>query len=255
MDAQIRGTTMPVLEVRLDPGESVVAESGELGWVTDSIELQTSTALAGADGMWDAAKRSFGGGSFFMTQYSATTAPGVAVFPARLPGSILEVPLGPEHSYTVQRGGFLAGSYGSELATAFHPKKIGSGLFGGFGFVLQSLTGSGHAWIALGGELSEYELDAGETLRVHPGHIGLMDSSVKYELTTVPGLKNKVFGGDGLFLMRLTGPGKVWLQSMNLASLAGALAPYLPDGGNDASATVDATAGTAVISAVGKLFG
>jgi uncharacterized protein (TIGR00266 family) len=253
MDAQIRGTTMPVLEVRLDPGESLVAESGELGWVTDSIELKTSTALAGSDGMWDAAKRSFGGGSFFMTEYSATTAPGVAVFPARLPGSIINVPLGPEHSYIVQRGGFLAGSYGCELATAFHPKKIGSGLFGGFGFVLQSLKGNGHAWIALGGEISEYELDAGETLRVHPGHVGLMDGTVAYELTTVPGLKNKVFGGDGLFLMRLTGPGKVWLQSMNLADLAGALAPYLPE--NDGSTNVEASAGTAVISGLGKLLG
>jgi uncharacterized protein (TIGR00266 family) len=254
MDAQIRGTTMPVLEVRLDPGESVVAESGELGWVTDSIELQTSTALAGSDGMWDAAKRSFGGGSFFMTEYSATTAPGVAVFPARLPGSIINVPLGPEHSYIVQRGGFLAGTFGCELATAFHPKKIGSGLFGGFGFVLQKLSGVGHAWIALGGEISEYELAAGETIRVHPGHVGLLDGTVTYELTTVPGLKNKVFGGDGLFLMRLGGPGKVWLQSMNLADLAGALAPYLPEAANT-STTVEASAGTAAISAIGKLLG
>ena len=244
---------MPVLEVRLDPGESVVAESGELGWVTDSIELKTSTALAGSDGVWDAAKRSFGGGSFFMTEYSATTAPGVAVFPARLPGSILEVPLGPEHAYTVQRGGFLAGTYGSELATAFHPKKIGSGLFGGFGFLLQKLTGVGHAWIALGGEISEYDLAAGETLRVHPGHIGLLDGTVKFELTTVPGLKNKVFGGDGLFLMRLTGPGKVWLQSMNLADLASALVPYMPAADNESF--VAGGAGGVLGSAVGKLLG
>ena len=246
---------MPVLEVRLDPGESVVAESGELGWVTDSIELQTSTALAGSDGVWDAAKRSFGGGSFFMTEYAATTAPGVAVFPARLPGSILTVPLGPGQTYTVQRGGFLAGTYGCALETAFHPKKIGSGLFGGFGFLLQKLSGTGHAWIALGGELSEYELGAGETLRVHPGHVGLLDGTVAYELTTVPGLKNKVFGGDGLFLMRLTGPGKVWLQSLNLADLASALVPYLPQDGNGGNTAVEATAGSAVISAVGKLLG
>ena len=244
---------MPVLEVRLDPGESVVAESGELGWVTDSIELQTSTALAGSDGIWDATKRSFGGGSFFMTEYSATTAPGVAVFPARLPGSILTVPLGPENSYTVQRGGFLAGTYGSVLETAFHPKKIGSGLFGGFGFVLQKLTGAGHAWIAIGGELSEYELGPGETLRVHPGHVGLLEGTVTYELTTVPGLKNKIFGGDGLFLMRLTGPGKVWLQSLNIADLAAALVPYLPSNGSDVS--VEATAGSAVLGGIGKLLG
>ena len=228
MDAVIRGTTMPVLEVRLDPGESVVAESGQLGWFDDGIELETTTAAAGADGMWDAALRTFGGGTFFMTRYQSVSQPGTVAFPARLPGKIVQVPLGQDRSYLIQRHGFLAGLEGCELSTAFQPKKIGAGMFGGFGFMLQKLEGAGHAWIELSGELSEYDLQAGQSLRVHPAHVGLVEGSVQYELTSVPGIKNKLFGGDGLFLVRLTGPGKVWLQSLSLPLLADALAPYLP---------------------------
>jgi uncharacterized protein (TIGR00266 family) len=228
MDAVIRGTTMPVLEVHLTPGESVVAEAGQLGWFDDGIELETTTAAAGADGLWDAAKRTFGGGTFFMTRYQSVSQPGTVAFPARLPGKIVQVPLGDGRSYLIQRHGFLAGLEGCELTTAFQPKKLGSGVFGGFGFVLQKLEGAGHAWVELSGELSEYDLQPGQSLRVHPAHVGLVEGSVAYELTTVPGIKNKLFGGDGLFLLRLTGPGKVWLQSLSLPLLADAIEPYLP---------------------------
>ncbi|MES1247260.1 MAG: TIGR00266 family protein [Actinomycetota bacterium] len=228
MDAVIRGTTMPVLEVHLTPGESVVAEAGQLGWCDETIQLDTTTTAAGADGMFDAAVRSFGGGSFFMTRYSSTTQPGVVAFPARLPGKIVQVPLGADRSYIIQRHGFLAGLEGCELTTAFHPTKIGSAAFGGFGLVLQRLEGTGHAWLELAGELSEYDLADGQSMRVHPAHVGLIESTVSYELTTVPGIKNKLFGGDGLFLLRLTGPGKVWLQSLSLPVLAHAIEPYLP---------------------------
>jgi uncharacterized protein (TIGR00266 family) len=227
MDAVIRGTTMPVLEVQLTPGESVVAESGQLGWFDDGIELETTTAAAGADGILDAAVRTFGGGTFFMTRYASVSKPGVVAFPARLPGKIVQVPLGEGRSYLIQRHGFLAGLEGCELSTAFHPGHVGSAI-GGFGFLLQKLEGTGHAWLELSGELSEYDLQPGRTLRVHPAHVGLVESTVEYELTTVPGLKNKLFGGDGLFLLRLTGPGKVWLQSLSLPLLAHAIEPYLP---------------------------
>jgi len=254
MEAQIRGTTMPVLEVQLTPGESVVAEAGQLGWFDDGIELETSTALGGADGMWDAAMRGFGGGTFFMTRYASTTQPGTVTFPARLPGKIVQVPLGPGRSYLIQRHGFLAGLEGCELTTAFHPTKAGSALFGGFGFLLQRLEGAGHAWVELSGELSEIDLQAGQSLRVHPAHVGLVESSVTYELTTVPGIKNKVFGGDGLFLLRLSGPGKVWLQSLSLPMLAHALQPYLPqpDGGGTPAQSLEGTAVSAGLGAVVK---
>src|SRR3954465_5656502 len=137
MDAVIRGTTMPVLEVHLTPGESVVAEAGQLGWFADGIELETTTQAAGADGIWDAAKRTFGGGTFFMTRYQSVSQPGMVAFPARLPGKIVQVPLGQGRSYLIQRHGFLAGLEGCELSTAFQPTKLASGVFGGFGFMLQ----------------------------------------------------------------------------------------------------------------------
>jgi uncharacterized protein (AIM24 family) len=236
MDAVIRGTTMPVLEVHLTPGESIVAEAGRLGWIDDGIELDTTTVAAGADGVWDAAKRTFGGGSFFMTRYESVAQPGTVAFPARLPGTIVQVPLGPGRSYLVQRHGFLAGLEGCELSTAFHPGHVGSAALGGFGFLLQKLEGTGHAWLELAGELSEYDLAAGQSLRVHPAHVGLVESSVAYELTTVPGVENKLFGGDGLFLLRLTGPGKAWLQSLSLPLLAHAIEPYLPQPQQQAAA-------------------
>jgi uncharacterized protein (TIGR00266 family) len=256
MDAVIRGTTMPVLEVHLTPGESVVAESGQLGWIDDGIELETSTAMAGADGVWDAAKRSFGGGSFFMTRYAATTTPGTVAFPARLPGRIFQIPLGPERAYVIQRHGFLAGLEGVELSTAFHPGHLGSGVVGGFGFLLQRLEGVGHAWIELAGEISEYDLAAGQTLRVHPAHVGVIEATVAYELTTVPGIKNKIFGGDGLFLLRLSGPGKVWLQSLSLPMLAHALEPYLPQQANGGLSpqSMQAAGITAAVEGIAKLL-
>jgi uncharacterized protein (TIGR00266 family) len=256
MDAVIRGTTMPVLEVHLTPGESVVAESGQLGWFDDGIELETSTAMAGADGMWDAAKRSLGGGSFFMTRYSSTTQPGTVAFPARLPGKIFQIPLGPGRSYVIQRHGFLAGLEGCELATAFHPGHAGSAVFGGFGFLLQKLEGAGHAWVELAGEISEYDLADGQTLRVHPAHVGVIEGSVQYELTTVPGIKNKFFAGDGLFLLRLTGPGKVWLQSLSLPLLADALEPYLPhtSNGQSSSQSLEASGFEAAVKGLGSLL-
>jgi uncharacterized protein (TIGR00266 family) len=254
MDAAIRGTAMPVLEVRLTPGESVVAETGQLGWFDDGIELTTTTVAAGADGLWDATKRSAGGSTFFMTRYASTTKPGTVTFPARLPGQIFQIPLGPGRSYLIQRHGFLAGLEGSELSTAFDAHHFGSGLLGGFGFLLQRLEGTGHAWIELSGELSQYELAEGESLRVHPAHIGLVEGTISYELTTVPGLKNKVFGGEGLFLVRLTGPGKVCLQSLSLPMLAHALQPYIvqPGNGSTPASSLEATAEAGVIGAAVK---
>jgi uncharacterized protein (TIGR00266 family) len=256
MDAVIRGTTMQVLELKLDPGESVVAEAGQLGWIDDGIELETSTAMAGADGVWDAAKRSFGGGTFFMTRYSATARPGTVAFPARLPGQIFQIPLGPDRSYLIQRHGFLAGLEGAELSTAFHPGHVGSAVFGGFGFLLQKLEGVGHAWVELAGEISEYDLAEGQSMRVHPAHVGVIEGGVSYELTTVPGIKNKFFGGDGLFLLSLTGPGKVWLQSLSLPLLAHALAPYLPQQANGQAGTqgLEAAGITAAVKGLSQLL-
>jgi uncharacterized protein (TIGR00266 family) len=227
MNHRIIGTTLPVLELQLSPGESVVAVSGELSWMSASITLQTSVQLGRAGGIFGVFRRVAGGGSLFLTRYSAHGTPGLLAFATRVPGHILPVAVTPGKSYLVHRHGFLCGTPGVQLSVAFQ-QSLGAGIFGGEGFLLQQVAGAGEAWIELDGEVVSYDLEAGETLRVHPGHVGMIDATVSFNITRIPGIRNLLFGGDGIFLAALTGPGRVWLQSLPLANLAHALTPYLP---------------------------
>lgn len=228
MDARVLGTTMPVLEVALDPGEIIFSESGQLSWITPTIQMRTSTQAGGGGGIGGVFKRAMGGGTLFMTDYTAQGQPGKVAFAARVPGSIFPVDVAsqPGMSYMTQRHGFLCGTQGVILSVGFQ-QKLGAGLFGGEGFILQRVTGQGRAWIELSGEVLAYDLAPGEVLRAHPGHVGLFQDSVQFGITTVPGIRNKFFGGDGLFLAQLVGPGRVWLQSMPLPLLAHAIGEYL----------------------------
>jgi uncharacterized protein (AIM24 family) len=133
-----------------------------------------------------------------------------------------------------------------ELNVGFQ-QSLGAGIFGGDGFLLQKVSGTGHAWIELDGEVVTYDLKPGETLRVHPGHVGMFQESVSFQITRVPGIKNMLFGGDGIFLAALTGPGRVWLQSLPLSNLAHALQPYLP---RTAERVEDAGAGAVIGSVI-----
>lgn len=226
MEAQVKGTTLPVLEMNLNPGDKLVAEAGELSWMTDAIQLTTKAQTGGAKGAFGVLKRAVGGGGIFMSEYEAQGSPGVVAFATKLPGQILPVKVSPGNEFMIQRHGFLCATEGVELSMAFQ-KKLGAGIFGGEGFVLQKLGGTCDAWIELDGEVVIYDLQQGQTLRVHPGHVGMFQAQVAFELTTVPGIKNKFFGGDGLFLAKLSGPGRVWLQTLPIANLAQALQPYL----------------------------
>ncbi len=228
MDAQIKGTTLPVLELTLNPGEKLVAEAGELSWMTQSIKLTTTTQTGGAKGVMGVLKRAVGGGGIFMSEYSAEGSPGTVAFATKLPGQILPIRVGPDE-FMIHRHGFLCATEGIEVSMAFQ-KKLGAGVFGGEGFVLQKLAGGAEAWIELDGEVVIYDLQPGEVLRVHPGHVGMFQAKVAFDIATVPGIKNKLFGGDGLFLAKLTGPGRVWLQTLPLSGLAHALQPYLVTG-------------------------
>ena len=235
METKILGTTMPVLEVILQPGESIVAEPGELGWMTDHIQLRTSTQLAGAKGIFGALKRAIGGGGLFMTEYSAANGAGMVAFPTKVPGEIFPITIAPGQGYMVHRHGLLCATHGVEVSVGFQ-RSLGAGVFGGTGFILQKLAGSGQAWIELDGEVASYELKPGETLRVNPGHVAMFEDQVQFNITTIPGITNVLFGGDGLFLASLTGPGRVWLQSLPLSHLAHAIAHYLPgEGGRGVS--------------------
>jgi uncharacterized protein (TIGR00266 family) len=236
MDQRIVGTVLPVLELTLAPGESIVSEPGELSWIGSTIELRTTTQTAGAKGFMGVLKRAVAGGGIFLTEYTARGAPGLVAFATKVPGQILPVEVSPGRSYVIHRRGFLCGTLGVELSIAFQ-RSLGAGIFGGDGFVLQKLGGTAQAWIELDGEIVTYDLAPGETLRVHPGHVGMFEESVSFGLTTVPGIKNALFGGDGLFLAALTGPGKIWLQSAPLPTLAHALQPYLRVTTGEAAAT------------------
>lgn len=226
MDARIRGTVMPVLEVALEPGDRLIAEAGQLSWMTDSIRLSTSTRAA-AGGVLGAVRRAMAGAGLFMTEYTAHRDPGMVSFAAKLPGQILPVPISKDREYLVHRHGFLCAAGDIRVALSFQ-RRLGAGIFGGAGFTLQRLAGDGYAWVELSGEVVQYDLARGETLRVHPGHIGMFDASVDFDITMIRGVRNLLFGGDGLFLAALTGPGRVWLQSLTITNLAHTLIPYLP---------------------------
>lgn len=235
MDHKVIGTVMPVLEIALGPGESIVSEGGQLSWMTHSIEMETAASgKAGAKGVFGAVKRAVAGGTLFMTEYTAQGDSGMVAFATKVPGQILPIQVDGSHQYMVHRGGYLAGVPSVSLEIGFQ-QKFSAGLFGGAGFILQKVSGEGDAWIELDGEIVTYDLQPGENIRVHPGHVGMFDSTVAFELDRVKGVKNIFFGNEGLFLAKLTGPGKVWLQTMPLPNLAAALAPYLPqaDTGGD----------------------
>jgi len=229
VEHKIIGTTMPVLEIDLQQGESIISEAGELSWMNSSIELNTHTQMAGGGGMFGALKRAAGGGTLFMTEYRAANGQGLLAFATKVPGHILQVDVEPGREYMVHRHGFLCATPGVELGIGFQ-QSLGAGVFGGEGFRLQKVTGSCTAWIELSGEVITYDLKPGETLRVHPGHVGMFESTVNFEITRIKGMKNMIFGGDGIFLAALTGPGRIWLQSMPLANLAHALSHYMAAG-------------------------
>jgi len=228
MQADIKGTTMPVLEITLQSGEEVVTIHGELSWMTPNITMSqtASGGAAGGGGFMAGLKRMVGGGSLFLTRYQAQGGAGMVAFAAKLPGHIMPVDIAPGQEFMVHRHGWLCGTPGVTAGSGFQ-QSFRAGIYGGDGFILQKLEGQGRAWIELSGELIHYTLEPGQTLMAHPGHVGMFEASVQFQVTRVPGVMNMAFGDDGLHLVALTGPGQVWLQSMPLPILAHALQPYL----------------------------
>jgi len=226
MQSRVTGTTLPVLEIGLEPNDVIVATSGELSWMTPNVQMRTTTATAGSRGLWGAITRAVSGGGLFMTEFTSNSGMGAVAFAAKVPGQIMELQIQPGRGYLVHRHGFLCATQGVELTAALQ-RSLGGGIFGGEGFILQRLTGTCTAWVELGGEIVSHELGAGESLLVHPGHVGMFEESVSFDITTIRGISNALFGGDGLFLVNLTGPGRIWLQTLTMPNLAHALSPYL----------------------------
>ena len=229
MKTSIAGTTMPVLEITLDGGEQIIAEGGDVSWLTPGFAIETSTAFGsgGKGGFMSGLKRMVGGGQLFLTQYTAPSSGGFVAFAAQLPGTIRELAIDPADQFMVQSGSYIASTSGVEVSVGMQTK-LGAGIFGGAGVVFQKLVGNGTAWVQLAGEIVEYELSAGQSLLIHPGHLALYRAEMQLEFASIKGVKNKFFG-DSLFLAEIHGPGHIWLQSMTPAKLAAAIEPYLPD--------------------------
>jgi uncharacterized protein (TIGR00266 family) len=247
MQSEILGTTMPVLELLLQPNESIISEAGELSWMGSSIQMLTHSQFGGGGGLFGALKRVVGGGTFFMTEYRAVGAPGELAFATKIPGHILPIQVTPGHDHMVHRHGFLCATAGVQIGVGFQ-QSLGAGIFGGDGFLLQKLSGQGLAWLELSGEVVVKDLRPGETLRVHPGHVGAFEARVSFQIARIPGIRNMIFGGDGIFLAALTGPGKVWLQTLPLSRLAHALMEYMP------SPSRESTEGGVVGGIVGSIL-
>ncbi len=224
MQYRVIGNTMPAVEVLFDqPGESMYTQSGGMAWMSEGIEMNTNTQ----GGLLKGVGRMFAGESMFMANYTAQKAGATIAFASTVAGEILPVNLNEAGALVCQKGAFLCAEPGVKLDVKFN-KKISSGLFGGEGFILQEISGQGMAFLEIDGDKVIKELGAGEVLKVDTGNVVAFEKSVRYEVETVKGLKNIVLGGEGLFLTKLIGPGKVILQTQNFAEFAGRIARMIP---------------------------
>lgn len=225
MRYEITGGSFPVVVCHLENGEKMITESGSMVWMTPNMQMETS-----GGGLGKMFSRALSGENLFQNIYTARGS-GMITFGSSFPGRIVPLEIGPGREMILQKKAFLAAEAGVSLSIHFN-KKLGSGLFGGEGFILQRLSGQGVAFAEIDGELVEYQLEAGQQLVVDTGNVAGFEPTVSMNIQQVPGLKNMVFGGEGVFNTLLTGPGKVWLQTMPISSVAMAIRPFIPTGNN-----------------------
>lgn len=225
MRYEIKGDTLPVVICELDAGETMITESGAMAWMSPNMNMETTTN----GGIGKAFGRMFSGENIFQNRYTAKGGTGMIAFASSFPGSIKAFEIRPGKEYIFQKKTFLAGESGVNISVHFQ-KKIASGLFGGEGFILQRISGNGIAFAEFDGHVVEYDLKPGQQIIVDSGYLAAMESTCQIDIQTVPGLKNAVFGGEGIFNTVITGPGRIWLQTMPIYSVAGAIRPYIPTG-------------------------
>lgn len=219
---EIEGGSLPVLICYPDVGEVLCSESGAMSWMSPNMKMETNSG-GGISKMFG---RLFSGESIFMNEYSAIGGTGLIAFASKFPGSIIPYQVTPGNGIIVQKNGFLAMEKGLDLSIYFQ-KKLSRGFFGGEGFIMQKIVGDGLVFIEIDGHCKEYELMAGESIIVDTGYLAAMSESCTMDIQTVKGAKNMFFGGEGLFHTKITGPGKVYIQSMPLINMAAAISPYL----------------------------
>lgn len=221
MQYEIIGGAFPAVVCHLQAGEAMRTERGSMIWMDPCMNMETQ-----GGGIGKMLGRMVTHESIFQNIYTAM-APGKIAFGSSFPGKIIPIQLGGGNSIVVQKSGFLASEIGVELSVHFN-QKIAGGLFGGEGFIMQRLSGNGIAFVECDGEMVQYDLAAGQQLIVDTGNVLAFEGNVQLEIQRVKGAKNIVFGGEGLFNTKLTGPGRVWLQTMPISNVAGALIPYMP---------------------------
>ena len=223
MKYKIEGTPLPVVICDMDPGEVMITERGSMSWMTPNMKMETTSN----GGVGKALGRMFAGEALFQNRYTAQGGPGKIAFASSFPGSILDFEISPGNSVIVQKSGFLAAESTVDLSVFFQ-KKIGAGLFGGEGFIMQKLSGSGIAFVEIDGYAIDYDLEAGESMVIDTGYLAAMTESCSLEIVTVPGVKNMLFGGEGVFNTVVKGPGKIILQTLPINAVAGSLRPFFP---------------------------
>ena len=226
MQYRIEGTTLPVVTVTLTPGQRIYSSSGGMSWMTQAVEMETNTG----GGLGRMVKRALSGESLFIVDYYVDRGQGEVAFSAEFPGKILDLDLADGQSVIVQKDAFLCADKSVDLDMHFR-KRLGAGLFGGEGFIMQRLTGPGRAFVNFDGEILVKDLQPGELLRVDTGHVAMIDPTVDLDVEVVRGFKNILLGGEGLFLATLRGPGKAYLQTMPMDKLAQKIAQYMPQVG------------------------
>jgi uncharacterized protein (TIGR00266 family) len=219
---EIEGGSLPVVICYPKAGETICTQRGAMSWMSPNMRMDTNTG----GGIRKVFGRIFSGESIFLNEYTAEGGDGTIAFAATFPGRIIPFEVTPGNGIIVQKGGFLAMEKGLDMSLYFQ-KRLGGGFFGGEGFIMQKISGEGTVFVEIDGYCKEYTLGAGETIIMDTGYLAAMSESCTMDIETVKGIKNVFFGGEGLFHTRVTGPGKVYIQSMPVINTAQALSPYL----------------------------
>ena len=223
MKYQIVGEPLPVAVCTVEPGEAIITERGSMSWMSPNMKMETK----GTGGLGKMIGRMASGESAFQNRFTAEGSTGQIAFASSFPGSIRAYEISPGNELIVQKSGFLASDEGVELSVFFQ-KKLGAGLVGGEGFIMQKLSGNGTALIEIDGYAVEYELEAGQSMIIDNGYLAAMSATCTMDVQMNKGIKNMLFGGEGMFNTVITGPGVIVLQTMPAAGVAGALLPFLP---------------------------
>ena len=226
MKYNIQGEPMPVVICEVENGETLISQSGAMSWMSPNMEMKTS-----GGGAAKVFGRLFSGESLFQNRYTAKGGPGMIAFAASFPGAIRPIEIAPGREIVVQKRAFLASTENVELSVFFQ-KKLGTALFGGEGFIMQKLSGTGTAFVEIDGATVEYDLAPGEQMVIDTGYLAMMDATVKMDIQQVKGVKNVLFGGESLFNTIVTGPGRIVLQTMPISNFVGTIAGMMPSSGS-----------------------